>query len=601
MRTWKRLLLLCLTLALLTSALPAMAAEAELTYELRSSGVWITGPQDYSGDLVLPEEIEGSPVVGVAARAFSDNTGITSVTLPESLRYIEEAAFYNCRSLREPVLIPDDMEWIWPDAFYGNAISGKKYSAAERYDRLSRNQRFIQTGILPNCRTVWQDGMAFWIRDGEAELVSLPSEAEYTLYLPEEVAGAPLTSIGAFSFMAREYNRNHTRIKHVVLPISIKTVEPYAFYSTQLDSIFLHEGVQELKDYSLCTDYSNTVITLPASLERLGDHVFSRYYSAYYPLTVYAYGDSPAAQRAAYESAKLVDRIGSNGKRYGCYGGWYYTVENGQAELTRRMSYASNFIPDEIEGAVIRELDFDRISYGHSFKTIRIPPTVTNILDKEGRMRDTLFLVYPGSYAESFCKEKGYAYESAYTEMGVPFTDTPENRWYYEAVCYAYNTGLMSGVSDTRFAPEDTTSRAMLVTVLWRLAGCPEAAAETGFADVVPGSWYEKAVNWAAEQGIVQGVSASRFAPNDPVTREQIATILLRYAKMSGLDDGRRSNVAGFPDAGSISPWALEGIRWAKAAGILTGQLSGTEVYLNPLAGARRSEIAAMLMRFCVQ
>ena len=419
MRTWKRLLLLCLTLALLTSALPAMAAEAELTYELRSSGVWITGPQDYSGDLVLPEEIEGSPVVGVAARAFSDNTGITSVTLPESLRYIEEAAFYNCRSLREPVLIPDDMEWIWPDAFYGNAISGKKYSAAERYDRLSRNQRFIQTGILPNCRTVWQDGMAFWIRDGEAELVSLPSEAEYTLYLPEEVAGAPLTSIGAFSFMAREYNRNHTRIKHVVLPISIKTVEPYAFYSTQLDSIFLHEGVQELKDYSLCTDYSNTVITLPASLERLGDHVFSRYYSAYYPLTVYAYGDSPAAQRAAYESAKLVDRIGSNGKRYGCYGGWYYTVENGQAELTRRMSYASNFIPDEIEGAVIRELDFDRISYGHSFKTIRIPPTVTNILDKEGRMRDTLFLVYPGSYAESFCKEKGYAYERFREDQAV--------------------------------------------------------------------------------------------------------------------------------------------------------------------------------------
>lgn len=596
MKTWKRLLLLCLTLALLLSALPVQAAETELSYEVRKDEVWITGPKDYSGALVLPEEIGGMPVVGIAAQAFGDNAGISSVTLPESLRYIEKDAFRNCTGIREPVLIPDGMEWIWPDAFFGTAISGKKYSAAERYALLSQNQRFIQTGSLPNCRGVWEDSMFFWIRNGEAELICFNADIYNILLLPETVQGYPLTSIGAFAGIVHE--RGYADLHYVVIPGTVKTVGAYAFYEMYISSFFLHEGVQELKDYALHTSMHSSSFYLPSTLQTCGEHVFSSRPAGINSETVYAYPGTAAYEKAVEENCSVISRVDADGRTHGFYAGLNFIASNGEITITSATYRELRQIPAEIDGLPVTTVYFKGFEAYVSSSPVTIPPTVTNLVDDRRHMEDVTFYVWPGSYAEEYCRANGYSYESVFTVLGNPFADVPEDRWYYEAVSYVYNTKLMSGVSDSRFAPEDTTSRAMLVTVLWRLAGCPEAETPSAFQDVAAGSWYAQAVNWAAEQGIVQGVSASRFAPDAPVTREQIATILLRYAKHYGLDDGRRSNVSGFPDANAISPWAMEGIQWAKANGILTGQLKDTEVYLNPLAGAKRSEIAAMLMRF---
>lgn len=593
MKTRKRLLLLCLIFALLTSALPVMAAGTTLRYEIRDGEVWITGPQDHSGALVIPEEIDGMPVVGIAAQAFLDNSGITSVTLPENLRYIETAAFYNCTAIREPVLIPDGMEWIWPDAFFGTAITGKKYSAAERYALLSQNQRFIQTGSLPNCRSVWDGDIFFWVRSGEAEIVYFNSNIYNILLLPETVQGYPVTSIGAFAGVIHE--RGPASIDYVVIPGSIKTVGAYAFYEMDISSFFLGEGVEELKDYALHTSMHYTSFYLPSTLQICGECVFSSRSTGYNNETVHAYRETAAYEKAEEEHCEVISRIDADGRMHGFYAGLKFIEENGELTITSATNWSLREIPAEIDGLPVTTLHFEGFA---SYEPVTIPPTVTSIVDEDHDMRRHTCYVWPGSYAEKYCRKMGYDYESVFTAKGVPFSDVPENRWYYEAVCYVYNTGLMSGVSDSRFAPENTTSRAMLVTVLWRLAGCPEASAPAAFKDVAAGSWYERAVNWAAEQGIVQGVSADRFAPDAPVTREQISTILLRYAKLQGMDDGRRSNVSGFPDAKTVSPWALEGIQWAKANGIITGQLKNNDAWLNPLAGAKRSEIATMLMRF---
>lgn len=599
MKTRKRILLLCLTLALLMFALPARAAEPELTYEVRDNGVWITGAYGAFGDLVLPEEIEGVPVVGIAQGAFQNNTALTSLTLPEGLRFIGAFAFANCTKLQNCILIPDTVEWIGTMAFRYPSLRAKAYSAGHRYAIQNPLIMFDCIDTDSGKQTVQQDGLTFWLHNGEAELVYIPPEISGTLCIPETVEGCPVTAI---SPNCRGSATGSTKLYHVVMPGTVERIGAYAFYNSRLSSIFVSEGVKELQEYALCTNSADTILTLPSSLTLLEDHAFAVNASGEGMPTVYAYEGSPAAIAAQRENANLIRREGVDGCSYGCYTGINYTSAKDGAVITAAQVNCSNVIPAYIDGIPVTEIelrDFIPLFYGG--QSLTIPPTVTMIHDELiGYQSYYAFFVWPNSYAEKYCREKGYQYESVFTAKGVPFSDVPEGRWYYEAVCYAYHTGLMSGVSDSRFAPEDTTSRAMLVTVLWRLAGCPEATAPAAFEDVTKGSWYEKAVSWAAEQGIVQGVSASRFAPDAPVTREQIAAILLRYAKHCGRDDGMRSNVSGFPDAPSISSWAMEGIRWAKANGILSGQLSGTEVYLNPLAGAKRSEIAVMLMRFSI-
>ena len=177
----------------------------------------------------------------------------------------------------------------------------------------------------------------------------------------------------------------------------------------------------------------------------------------------------------------------------------------------------------------------------------------------------------------------------------LPFPDVTEGDWFYDAVRYAYETGLMDGVGDNRFAPNSETTRAQLVTILYRLAGQPEPGGDSGFSDVAAGTWYTDAVAWAAENGIVNGVSETEFAPGEDITREQLAAILYRYAACQGYDVSQRADLSGFGDAESISGYAQEALSWAHAQGLVLGFEDGS---LRPQGNANRAQIAAVLMRF---
>ena len=178
----------------------------------------------------------------------------------------------------------------------------------------------------------------------------------------------------------------------------------------------------------------------------------------------------------------------------------------------------------------------------------------------------------------------------------LPFTDVAESDWFYDAVRYAYENGLMGGVGDNLFAPNNPTTRAQLVTILYRLEGEPAVTGQSPFTDVEPDTWYTDAVAWAAEEGIVNGVSATQFAPGNNITREQLATILFRYAQAKGYDVSARADLSGFPDAGDILPYAQEAMAWAVAEGLLQGFEDDT---LRPQGNATRAQIATILMRFC--
>lgn len=179
-----------------------------------------------------------------------------------------------------------------------------------------------------------------------------------------------------------------------------------------------------------------------------------------------------------------------------------------------------------------------------------------------------------------------------------PFTDVPAGSWYYGAAAYAYNNGLFDGTSPTTFAPNAVMSRAMLVTVLWRLAGAPAPKGVNTFSDVPGGTWYTDAVTWAAENGVVSGIGGGCFAPNSNVTREQTAVILFNYAHSCGYDVGARADLSAFPDAGSVSGWAQDALSWANAAGLINGTVYGGRTILDPQGSASRAQVAMILRSY---
>lgn len=179
-----------------------------------------------------------------------------------------------------------------------------------------------------------------------------------------------------------------------------------------------------------------------------------------------------------------------------------------------------------------------------------------------------------------------------------PFTDVVAGTWYYGAAAYAYNNGLFAGMTPTTFAPNATMTRAMLVSVLWRLAGEPAPKTPNTFVDVPDGAWYTDAVTWAAENGVASGIGGSRFDPSGFVTREQTAEILYNYAHSKGYDVSARADLTAFPDAGSVSGWAEEALSWANAAGLINGTVRDGQTILDPQGSASRAQVAMILMNY---
>ena len=181
-------------------------------------------------------------------------------------------------------------------------------------------------------------------------------------------------------------------------------------------------------------------------------------------------------------------------------------------------------------------------------------------------------------------------------EEPLPFTDVASGDWYAQAVAYVYRQGLMSGTAQNQFSPNLTTNRAMLVTILYRLAGSPAVSGAAAFTDVASGDWYANGVAWASANGIVTGYGDGRFGPNDPITREQMAAILYRYAGFAGQSTAGQADLSGYTDAGLVSAYAAAPIGWAVDRGLITGVSAHT---LVPGGSATRAQVATILMRFC--
>ena len=178
----------------------------------------------------------------------------------------------------------------------------------------------------------------------------------------------------------------------------------------------------------------------------------------------------------------------------------------------------------------------------------------------------------------------------------LPFGDVAQDAWYYDAVQYVYENGLMDGTGGGAFSPAATTTRGMVVTILYRLAGQPAVTGASGFTDVVAGQWYSDAVLWASANGIVSGYGNGSFGPGDTVTREQLAVILYRFAQTQGEDVTQTGALSTFTDGGDTAQWAQSAMSWAVGSGLISGKGNGV---LDPQGTATRAEVAAILARFC--
>lgn len=182
------------------------------------------------------------------------------------------------------------------------------------------------------------------------------------------------------------------------------------------------------------------------------------------------------------------------------------------------------------------------------------------------------------------------------TSPSAAYSDLAPNAWYERAVNFVLEKGIMNGVGSGKFGPSQTVTRATVVQMLWALEGKPVVNYLMQFGDVPAEAWYTEATRWAAAEGIVTGYSPTSFAPNAPVTREQMAVILHGYARYKGMNTAASTSISAYADAAAVSTWAVPGLQWACGAGILSGKAGG---YLDPSGITSRVEAAQMLMKFC--
>ena len=206
------------------------------------------------------------------------------------------------------------------------------------------------------------------------------------------------------------------------------------------------------------------------------------------------------------------------------------------------------------------------------------------------------------NYVIAYDAERAAACPQDSTCPIAAFSDADAKAWYHDGVHWALENGAMSGMGDGTFAPNGTTTRAMVAQILWNLEGKPAYVGVSEYTDVDNDDWFGPAVRWASAEGIVTGYDG-KFAPNDPVTREQLAVMLYRYAQYKNIDVsvGEDTNILSYEDAFNVNTWAMAAMQWACGAGVMNGaEVNGT-MYLQPQNDATRAVVATMIARFCTE
>lgn len=479
-------------------------------------------------------------VTEIRERGFAENFTMTELHLPDTLKIIGSEAFFLCVNLKE-VTIPGSVEMIGRAAF-------------------------------DNCESLAK----ITIEEGVKEICN-----------------------GAFS---------DTAITDITIPGSVGTVSEGLFRGCEkLEDVTLEYGVKVIDTEAFAGCSRLTTLRLPASVTKLGSRVFFYCWdleALYIPPTVTEMGslghDVPFLEKPEFT---IYGVKGSYAETFALENEYNFVEYDFCPE---GHTYSSEYIiekePDcENIGRECRECvncgertDYRDIpALEHEFSeeyTIDLEPTV----------------IYAGSKSRhcTRCEATTDVTELPIIEFEENFADVEEGDWYYDAVLYVSHKGLFNGVNETDFAPDMNMSRAMLVTVLFRLKGEPEVGLplpgymKKKFNDVKEDDYFYKAVDWAANNGIVNGVGGNLFDPHANVSREQMATILYRFTSTYMGDTSPRGDLSQFADGSVVSSYATKPMSWAVGSGLINGLNKSGNICLDPASGATRAQVSTILMRY---
>lgn len=545
-------------------------------------------------------------VTKIGYSAFAGCTQLTAITLPAGLRELGNEAFKGCTALTG-VALPDSLTALG----YGVFRDCSALTAAE-----------FPAGIAP---VSWSSGSSMLRNCTSLRSVKLPKT---------------VSSLGDYFFAGC------TALERIVLPDSVTEIGSNLFNGcTALTDVTLSTNLQAIPENTFYGCVSLQKLVAPYAVTKIGKTAFANCTSLT-ALTLLRNVTEAAADALSYPEQVTVYGVkGTYAETYAASVGARFAAIDRPAtavslpkSVTVKVWSSVRLLPSLDPVDCTDELVWS--SSDASVAAVSADGTVTGRKDGSAVITVTAGSVsarcevavgtpahvhsYTAVVTAPTCAVQGYTtytcscgeyyYDDYVPALGHSYVDgvctrcgasRPETRfvdvklgsWYYNSIVYAVSNGLMNGVGDSKFEPEEGMTRAMLVTVLWRYEGSPKQRPST-FSDVRRGQWYSEAVSWAAKNGIVTGVGDNKFEPDTQITREQIATILYRYAQKKRADTSARGSLSAFPDNGKVNGWAKTALQWCVGEGLIGGTNENGRVYLDPQGTATRAQVATILMRY---
>ena len=584
----------------------------------------------------LKEVTIGDGVPSVENHAFSDCSNLERVRLPKDMTMISQFTFYHCERLKE-VNIPENVTWIGKSAFSGcsslkSITFPDKLETIEPYafsDCTSLQAIEIPDSVtsigdfaFDNCKNAQTLTLGNSLTELGAGAFSGCESVTRVVYpaslkavggmsgcktLTEVVIPDTVTEIMQAAFSGCK------QLQEIKLPSSLKTIGSSAFRSCSFQELTIPDGVETLGDDALCGCMELQSISLPDSVTEIGDYVFQacsalktiRLSNNLKKIGTGAFSDSGVTELVIPEGVTLFP----NDLCKGCKNLTSVTIPGTvkwieDYNFSECTALTSVVIPEGVE-----QIDYNAFSGCSALETVWIPLSMQLINMRAFSDCTSLKTVeYAGSQDD--WDRVGY-YEDGNEQFldaeihfanlltADKFADVSHD-WAYDGINYCYTHRLMRGIDSDRFAPKLATTRAQIVQILYNLEGEPETSGWYPFVDLKQ-DWYVNAVRWAYTKGVVSGTSATTFDPDLPVTREQIAVILMGYAdQILKLEHTwTPADLSSYPDAGSVSDWAKDALADAVALGLISGASNGGQTYLDPQGSATREQVATILMEFC--
>ena len=542
-------------------------------------------------------------VTEIGDYAFENCTGLTAITLPAGLRELGNEAFKGCTALTG-VALPDSLTALGYGVFRDcSALTAVEFPAGIAWSSSSdmlRNCTSLRSVKLP--KTVSSLGNYFFAGCTALERIVLPdsvTEIGSNLFngctaLTDVTLSTNLQAIPENTFYGC------VSLQKLVAPYAVTKIGKNAFANcTSLTSLTLLRNVTEAASDALSYPEQVTVYGVKGTYaETYAASVGAPFAAIDRPATAVSLPKSVTVK--VWSSVRLLpslDPVDCTDELVWSSSDASVAAVSADGTVTGRKDGSAVITVTAGSVSARCEVAVGTPAHVHSYTAVVTAPTcavqgyTTYTCSCGEYYYDDYVPALGHSYVDGVCTRCGA------TRPETRFVDVKPGSWYYKSIVYAVSNGLMNGVGDSKFEPEEGMTRAMLVTVLWRYEGSPKQRPST-FSDVRRGQWYSEAVSWAAKNGIVTGVGDNKFEPDTQITREQIATILYRYAQKKRADTSARGSLSAFPDNGKVNGWAKTALQWCVGEGLIGGTNENGKVYLDPQGTATRAQVATILMRY---